>query len=68
MSGMSSESIYLRLKDLPEKELPPSEWIMVNVWEMVGPLRKDLEYHKRESAKLRDEIKILNDKQHGLLN
>jgi hypothetical protein len=42
MSGMSSESIYLRLKDLPEKELPPSEWIMVNVWEMVGPLRKDL--------------------------
>ena len=32
MSGMSSESIYVRLKDLPEKELPPSEWIMVNVW------------------------------------
>lgn len=32
ITGVVSESIYLRLKDLPEKELPPSEWIMVNVW------------------------------------
>ncbi len=32
MSGMASESVYMRLKDLPEKELPPSEWIMVSVW------------------------------------
>ena len=35
---------------------------------MVSPIKKDLEYHKREAAKLREEIKILNDKQHGLLN
>ena len=32
MSGMASESVYMRLKDLPEKELPPAEWIMVSVW------------------------------------
>jgi hypothetical protein len=32
ITGVASESVYLRLKDLPEKELPPSEWIMVNVW------------------------------------
>ena len=67
-TGMVSESVYLRLKDLPEKELPPSEWIMVQVWEMIFPYKKDLEYHKREVGKLREEIKILNDKQHSLLN
>ena len=27
-----------------------------------------MEYSKREVTKLRDEIKILNDKQHSLLN
>lgn len=32
MSGTASESVYLRLKDLPERELPPAEWIMVSVW------------------------------------
>ena len=68
MSGMASESVYIRLKDLPEKELPPSEWIMVHVWEMLGPIKKDLEHHKRAESQLRDEIKILNDKQHSLLN
>lgn len=54
MSGMASESIYIRLKDLPEKELPPSEWIMVHVWEMIGPIKKDLEHHKRAESQLRD--------------
>lgn len=68
MSGIASQSVYIRLKDLPEKELPPSEWIMVNVWELISPVKKDLDYHKRESNKLREEIKILNDKQHSLLN
>ena len=24
MSGVASESVYVRLKDLPERELPPS--------------------------------------------
>lgn len=67
-TGMASESVYLRLKDLPERELPPSEWVMVQVWELLFPWKKDLEYHKREVGKLREEIKILNDKQHGLLN
>ena len=41
---------------------------MVNVWELISPIKKDLDYHKREANKLREEIKILNDKQHGLLN
>jgi len=41
---------------------------MVNVWELISPMKKDMEYHKREANKLREEIKILNDKQHSLLN
>ena len=67
-AGTASESVYLRLKDLPERELPPSEWVMVQVWELLFPYKKDLEYHRKEVNKLRDEIKILNDKQHSLLN
>lgn len=31
-------------------------------------MKKDLDYHKKDGTKLREEIKILNDKQHGLLN
>lgn len=32
LSGMVPESIYLRLRDIPERDLPPSEWLLVNVW------------------------------------
>ena len=53
LNGVASESVYIRLKDLPEKELPPSEWIMVNVWELISPMKKDMEHHKREANKLR---------------
>jgi progesterone-induced-blocking factor 1 len=41
---------------------------MVQVWELLFPWKKDMEYNKREVTKLREEVKILNDKQHGLLN
>ena len=41
-AGTASESVYLRLKDLPERELPPSEWVMVQVWELLFPYKKDL--------------------------
>ena len=60
--------MYLRIKDIPERDLPPSEWLLVNVWELIYPYKKDMEYSKRDVTKLRDEIKILNDKQHSLLN
>ena len=60
--------MYLRIKDIPERDLPPSEWLLVNVWELIYPYKKDMEYSKRDVTKLREEIKILNDKQHSLLN
>jgi progesterone-induced-blocking factor 1 len=53
LSGMVSETVYLRLKDFNERELPPSEWILVNVWELIYPYKKELEYNKKEVSKLR---------------
>lgn len=40
LSGMESETVYLRIKDLPERDLPPSEWLLINVWELVYPYKK----------------------------
>ena len=35
LSGVIPENVYLKLRDLPEKDLQPSEWILVHVWEML---------------------------------
>lgn len=43
MSGLVPENVYLRLRDIPERDLPPSEWILVNVWELVYPIKKESE-------------------------
>lgn len=40
LSGITPESVYLRLRDIPERDLPPSEWILVSVWEMCYPFKK----------------------------
>jgi progesterone-induced-blocking factor 1 len=41
LSGLVPESVYLRLRDVPERDLPASEWILVNVWELVYPFKKE---------------------------
>lgn len=43
LTGLVPENVYLKLRDLPEKDLPPSEWILVNVWELVYPFKKETE-------------------------
>lgn len=67
LSGMVPESIYLRLRDIPERDLPPSEWLLVNVWEMCYPFKKEGEQQKKEINRLRDDLKVSNDKQASLL-
>lgn len=62
LSGLVPENVYLRLRDLPEKDLPPNEWIMVNVWELVYPFKKESELQKREIFRMRDELKQAMDK------
>lgn len=67
LSGLVPESVYLRLRDIPERDLPPSEWLLVNVWEMCAPFRKEATSRQQEVARLREDLKAANDKQHSLL-
>jgi progesterone-induced-blocking factor 1 len=53
LNGMLPENLYLRLRDLPERDLPPAEWLLVNVWELVYPFKKECEKQKQEIAALR---------------
>ncbi len=39
LNGLVPENVYLRLRDLPEKDLPTNEWILVHVWELVYPFK-----------------------------
>ncbi|KAL4511807.1 hypothetical protein ABPG72_012652 [Tetrahymena utriculariae] len=68
LSGLVPENVYLRLRDLPEKDLPTNEWILVNVWEMVYPFKKESELQKKEINRLREELKRNGDKQSQLLS
>jgi progesterone-induced-blocking factor 1 len=68
MMGTEPETIYTRLRGLPDRDLPASEWLLVNVWELVYPVKKELDEKRRENMQLREEIKINNDKHHQLLN
>ena len=63
MSGLVPENVYLRLRDIPERDLPPSEWILVNVWELVYPIKKESELQKKEIFRMREEMKQHLDKQ-----
>ena len=57
LTGLVPENVYLRLRDIPERDLPPSEWILVNVWEMVYPFKKESELQKKEIFRMREELK-----------
>lgn len=40
---------------------------MVSVWEMCYPFKKEAEQQKKEIGRLRDDLKVANDKQHSIL-
>jgi len=67
LSGLIPESTYLKLRDLPEKDLPPSEWVLVNVWEIAYPFKKESELQKREIFRLREELKKSMDRHNAIL-
>ena len=48
LTGLIPDNIYLKLRDLPERDLPPNEWVLLNVWEIVGPYKKENEHLKKE--------------------
>lgn len=62
MQNRSSESSYLRLRSLPEKDLLPNELVLVKLCDLVLPYKRDLELHKQEIEALRNEIRTLNDR------
>lgn len=53
LSGRIPETAYLRLRDIPDRDLPPSEWLLCNVWEMCYPYKKQSDFLAKEAAKLR---------------
>ena len=62
LNGLIPETTYLKIRDIPEKDLLPNEWVLIQSWEMVYPFKQDLEYQKREILNLRDEVKNCNVK------
>jgi len=68
MQNRSSESSYLRLRSLPEKDLLPNEYVFVKICDMVLPYKRDIDLHKQEIESLRGEIRALNDRISKQLN
>ena len=68
MQNRSSESSYLRLRSLPEKDLLPNEYVFVKMCDMVLPYKRDIDLHKQEIETLRSEIRALNDRISKQLN
>ena len=68
MQNRSSESSYLRLRSLPEKDLLPNEYVFVKMCDMVLPYKRDIDLHKQEIETLRGEIRALNDRISKQLN
>ena len=62
MQNRSSESSYLRLRNVGEHDLLPSEYVFVKLCEFVLPYKRDIDLHKQEIESLRTEVRGLNDK------
>lgn len=68
MQNRSSETSYLRLRSLPEKDLLPNEYVFVKMCDLVLPYKRDIDLHKQEIETLRGEIRALNDRISKQLN
>ena len=62
IQNRSSESLYLRLRSLPEKDLLLNEFILVKICDLVLPYKRDTDLHKQEIESLRGEVRALNDR------
>jgi len=41
LNGLVPETTYLKLRDLPEHDLLPNEWVLINAWDLVYPFKRD---------------------------
>ncbi|CAD8157235.1 unnamed protein product [Paramecium pentaurelia] len=68
LAGLVPEAVYLRLRDMNEKEMPIQDWVLVQVWEIVYPFKKEGEFQKKEIMALREELRQVTEKHQFLLN
>ncbi|CAD8109310.1 unnamed protein product [Paramecium primaurelia] len=68
LAGLVPEAVYLRLRDMNEKEMPIQDWVLVQVWEIVYPFKKEGEFQKKEILALREELRQVTEKHQFLLN
>ncbi|CAD8069072.1 unnamed protein product [Paramecium sonneborni] len=68
LAGLVPEAVYLRLRDMNEKEMPIQDWVLVQVWEIVYPFKKEGEFQKKEILALREELRQITEKHQFLLN
>lgn len=67
MNGLVPLDSYLRLKNIPLKDLNPNEWVLVNTYELISPYVEENKKLKLENSTLRDEIRLQNEKAKQLL-
>ena len=62
MNGLVPEEVYLKYKRIPPDIMNVYEWVIVQVYEMVGPLKSQNKQKMVEIEGLRMEQKVLNEK------
>eukprot|EP01017_Pseudomicrothorax_dubius_P034085 TRINITY_DN4630_c0_g1_i1.p1 TRINITY_DN4630_c0_g1~~TRINITY_DN4630_c0_g1_i1.p1 ORF type:complete len:634 (+),score=208.33 TRINITY_DN4630_c0_g1_i1:584-2485(+) len=68
VDGQIPEDVVTRLRRMPQDELHPNEWMMVQAWDIIQPLRKELESHQKEIGRLRDDVRSGHEKQGKVLS
>ena len=63
-----SESKYLRLRELKEEDLAIDEYVLVNVYEMLLPLKSQQDDGQQQTRGYQEQIKGLNDRLQRNLN
>jgi hypothetical protein len=58
---------YIRLRDIPEKDLREDESNLVHIWELVHPMKDDSKKLRSEIQTLRVEVKQVNEKNQNLI-
>jgi progesterone-induced-blocking factor 1 len=62
------ENDYIRLRDLPERNLREDEANLVHIWELVFPLKHENSQLKVEMNKLREQIRQDNERYQNVLS
>ena len=67
MNNLIPEDAYLRLRNIPERDLNPNEWVLIHVWEILSPWAKENKTLKLENACLREDVKLTTEKHKQLI-